>query len=144
MLLSVVATETSAVTVISIPGIGARGDLTFLQVAIGYVVGRIAVAYWLLPGYFQGEQLALFNTKGQVFAIGNRCSHANGQLAEGAVKGTTVTCPYHKSQFDLTSGTPVCGPAARAVPAYRVKVDDGAIFLARHEALDKQPSASAD
>jgi SSS family transporter len=56
VLLSIVSTETSALTVISIPGIGARGDLTFLQLALGYIVGRIGVAVWLLPGYFTGEQ----------------------------------------------------------------------------------------
>jgi Na+/proline symporter len=56
ILLSIVATETSALTVISVPGIGARGDLTFLQLAFGYLVGRIGVALWLLPGYFGGTQ----------------------------------------------------------------------------------------
>lgn len=55
-MLSIVATETSALTVISVPGVGARGDLTFLQIAFGYLVGRILVARWLLPGYFRGEQ----------------------------------------------------------------------------------------
>lgn len=56
VLLSVVATETSALTVISIPGVGARGDLTFLQLPFGYLIGRLFVARWLLPGYFTGEQ----------------------------------------------------------------------------------------
>jgi len=56
VMLSVVATETSALTVISIPGIAARGDLTFLQIPLGYLVGRIGVSIWLLPGYFRGEQ----------------------------------------------------------------------------------------
>lgn len=56
VLLSIVATETSAITVISTPGIGARSDLTFLQLPIGYLIGRIGVAWWLLPGYFRGEQ----------------------------------------------------------------------------------------
>ncbi|HEU4682026.1 MAG TPA: sodium:solute symporter [Gemmatimonadales bacterium] len=56
VLLSIVATETSALTVISVPGIGARGDLTFLQLAFGFLVGRIGVAVWLLPGYFRGDQ----------------------------------------------------------------------------------------
>ncbi|MEK6688366.1 MAG: sodium:solute symporter, partial [Gemmatimonadota bacterium] len=54
--LSIVATETSALTVISIPGVGARGDLAFLQITFGYLIGRMAVAWWLLPGYFRGEQ----------------------------------------------------------------------------------------
>ena len=56
VMLSIVATETSALTVISIPGIGARSNLTFLQVAFGYLIGRIGVSVWLLPGYFRGEQ----------------------------------------------------------------------------------------
>jgi SSS family transporter len=56
VMFSIVATETSALTVISIPGIGARTNFTFLQVAIGYLIGRIGVSIWLLPGYFHGEQ----------------------------------------------------------------------------------------
>src|SRR2546425_1998272 len=56
IMLSIVATETSALTVISIPGIAARGDLTFLQLTFGYLVGRIGVAALLLPGYFEGTQ----------------------------------------------------------------------------------------
>ena len=56
VLLSIVATETSALTVISVPGLGARGNLTFLQITFGYLIGRIGVAIWLLPGYFRGEQ----------------------------------------------------------------------------------------
>lgn len=55
VMLSIVATETSALTVISVPGIAARGDLTFLQLPIGYLFGRIGIAIWLLPGYFRGE-----------------------------------------------------------------------------------------
>ena len=56
VLLSIVATETSALTVISVPGIGARGDLSFLQLAFGFALGRTGVAIWLLPGYFRGDQ----------------------------------------------------------------------------------------
>lgn len=56
VMLSIVATETSAVTVISTPALGARGNLTFLQIPFGYLLGRIGVAWWLLPGYFEGRQ----------------------------------------------------------------------------------------
>jgi SSS family transporter len=55
VMLSIVATETSALTVISVPGLAARGDLRFLQLPIGYLIGRIGVAVWLLPGYFRGK-----------------------------------------------------------------------------------------
>src|SRR5438874_2751779 len=56
IMLSMVATETSAVTVISVPGVAATGNLTFLQLPFGYLVGRIGVAALLLPGYFAGTQ----------------------------------------------------------------------------------------
>src|SRR5260370_20724690 len=56
LMFSVVATETSALTVISVPGLAARGDLTFLQIAFGYLVGRLGVAVLRLPGDFEGPQ----------------------------------------------------------------------------------------
>ena len=72
ILLSIVATETSALTVISIPGIGARGDLTFLQLTLGYLIGRIAVAVWLLPGYFSGGQETAYTRLESRFGPGTR------------------------------------------------------------------------
>ena len=55
VMLSVVATETSTLTFLSIPGIAYLGTLAFLQVALGYLVGRIVVARILLPAYYRGE-----------------------------------------------------------------------------------------
>lgn len=71
-MLSVVATETSAVTVISVPGIAARGNLTFLQIAFGYLVGRIGVAALLLPGYFEGTQDTAYQRLERRFGTGAR------------------------------------------------------------------------
>ena len=72
VLLSIVATETSALTVISVPGIGARGSLVFLQLTFGYLLGRIAVAHWLLPGYFRGEQETAYARLESRFGAGTR------------------------------------------------------------------------
>jgi len=55
VLFSVVATETSTLTFISIPAVAYGGNLTFLQLTIGYILGRVAVAIWFLPAYFKGE-----------------------------------------------------------------------------------------
>ena len=57
---------------ISVPGIGARGDLTFLQLSFGYLIGRIGVATWLLPGYFRGEQETAYARLESRFGIGTR------------------------------------------------------------------------
>ncbi|MCI0432929.1 MAG: sodium:solute symporter [Gemmatimonadetes bacterium] len=53
---SVVATETSALTVISLPATAYQSDFWFLQLAAGYIVGRAMIAALLLPRYFRGEQ----------------------------------------------------------------------------------------
>ena len=55
VMLSVVATETSTLTFLSIPGIAYLGTLAFLQLALGYLAGRIVVARVLLPAYYRGE-----------------------------------------------------------------------------------------
>ncbi len=72
LMMSVVATETSALTVISIPGIAARGDLTWLQVTFGYLVGRIGVAHFLLPGYFDGSQDTAYQRLERRFGVAAR------------------------------------------------------------------------
>ena len=60
LLLSIVATETSSVTFLSVPGTAYVGNLTFLQLAMGYVLGRYAVAGLLLPHYFRGELFSAY------------------------------------------------------------------------------------
>ena len=54
--LSVVATETSMLTVISIPAVAYLGSFVFLQIVFGYLLGRFVVAWFILPSYFKGEQ----------------------------------------------------------------------------------------
>ena len=60
VMFSIVATETSALTFISIPGLSYVGDLGFLQVCAGYILGRVVVAYVLLPRYFEGELVTAY------------------------------------------------------------------------------------
>jgi solute:Na+ symporter, SSS family len=64
---AIVATETSALTFISIPGVAYVGNLNFLQIAIGYIIGRIIVSYFLLPKYFEGELLTAYAYLGKRF-----------------------------------------------------------------------------
>jgi len=53
--LSVVAAETSTLTIISIPGLAYDTNLTFLQVVLGYLAGRVIISFVLLPHYFRGD-----------------------------------------------------------------------------------------
>ncbi|HEY4357615.1 MAG TPA: sodium/solute symporter [Acidobacteriaceae bacterium] len=58
--LSIVSAETSTLTIISIPGVAFAGDFGFLQIVIGYMLGRIVVAVLFLPRYFAGEMLTAY------------------------------------------------------------------------------------
>jgi SSS family transporter len=58
--LSIVSAETSTLTIISIPGVAFSGNFGFLQVALGYMVGRVVVALLFLPKYFAGEMLTAY------------------------------------------------------------------------------------
>src|SRR5580704_12171743 len=58
--LSIVSAETSTLTIISIPGVAFAGDFGFLQIVIGYMLGRIVVATIFLPKYFHGEMLTAY------------------------------------------------------------------------------------
>jgi Na+/proline symporter len=65
--LSIVSAETSTLTIISIPGVAFAGDFGFLQIVIGYMLGRIVVALIFLPKYFQGKMLTAYQLIDQRF-----------------------------------------------------------------------------
>src|SRR5688500_13343293 len=67
LLLSIVATETSSVTFLSVPGRSYSGNMTFLQLAFGYVLGRYAVVWLLLPHYFRGEMYTAYEVLSKRF-----------------------------------------------------------------------------
>src|SRR5206468_3515134 len=55
VMISIVATETSTATFLSVPGLAYHRDFGFLQLALGYILGRVVVSTVLLPSYFRGE-----------------------------------------------------------------------------------------
>ena len=65
--LSIVSAETSTLTIISVPGLAFAGDFGFLQIVIGYMLGRIFIAIVFLPRYFHGELLTAYQLIGQRF-----------------------------------------------------------------------------
>jgi solute:Na+ symporter, SSS family len=72
ILFSVVATETSTLTFISIPAVAYGGNLMFLQLTFGYIIGRIIVAIWFLPAYVKGEMTTAYQFLEQRFGSGMR------------------------------------------------------------------------
>ena len=76
-----------------------------------------------------GHRIALFRIEDEVYAIGDRCSHAEASLADGEVFDGAVECPRHGSEFDLRTGTPNALPATRPVAVYSVAVDADDVFV---------------
>jgi carbonic anhydrase len=72
VLLSVVATETSTLTFLSIPGVAYLGNLGFLQLTLGYLVGRVIISGVLLPGYYRGELNTAYALLERRFGTGTR------------------------------------------------------------------------
>ena len=72
VLFSVVATETSTLTFISIPAVAYGGSLTFLQITLGYILGRTIVSLILLPRYFEGKLSTAYEFLGRRFGSGVR------------------------------------------------------------------------
>ena len=70
-----------------------------------------------------GKQIALFNIGGTFYAIGDTCTHMGGNLSDGTLDGTTVTCPLHSAEFDVTTGRNLTPPAPGEVPSYKVRVE---------------------
>jgi solute:Na+ symporter, SSS family len=70
--LSIVAAETSTLTIISIPGLAYDTNLTFLQVVMGYVVGRVVISFILLPHYFRGDLYTAYELIERRFGRGLR------------------------------------------------------------------------
>lgn len=76
-----------------------------------------------------GQEIAVFRDGEAIYAVGDRCSHAEASLAEGEVFGSEVECPRHGAVFDLTTGQAMSLPATKPVRTYPVSVVDGAIVV---------------
>jgi nitrite reductase/ring-hydroxylating ferredoxin subunit len=71
----------------------------------------------------EGKSILVANIDGKFSAIGSKCTHAGGDLSKGKLEGKIVTCPRHGSQFDVTSGKRVKGPAAADEPVFEIKIE---------------------
>jgi len=76
-----------------------------------------------------GHRIALFRMGDDVYAIGDRCTHAEASLAEGEVFDGAVECPRHGSEFDVRTGEPGSLPATRPVPVYVAEVEEAAVYV---------------
>lgn len=94
----------------------------------------------------EGRRIAVFNVRGEYFALNDRCPHEGGSLCAGKLAALTVSkepgdyewtredefirCPWHGWEFDLRNGRSVCDPKTTRVRLYDVHVEHGNELLA--------------
>ncbi|WP_067935390.1 Rieske (2Fe-2S) protein [Alicyclobacillus kakegawensis] len=88
-----------------------------------------------------GRDIVLAAVGDQVFALDNRCSHADCALSEGMMDGYAILCPCHGSEFDLRTGEVLNPPAKRPVATYRTKVEDGRVWVQSDRAGHEEGTA---
>jgi nitrite reductase/ring-hydroxylating ferredoxin subunit/uncharacterized membrane protein len=74
-----------------------------------------------------GKRIVLARTEKGYTAFDDRCTHKGGPLADGALAEGSVTCPWHGSQFDVTTGAVKSGPAQHPIHVYPVDVVNGEV-----------------
>jgi nitrite reductase/ring-hydroxylating ferredoxin subunit len=81
-------------------------------------------------------QILIANVNGAFYAIDALCTHYGGDLSEGKLEGTIITCPIHGAKFDVTTGKvvsppmePLDRPEIENLPTYPLKVETQGIFI---------------
>jgi nitrite reductase/ring-hydroxylating ferredoxin subunit len=107
-------------------------DLTIQEVEIIQVDRGLKKNEFRLADVAPGEMIlvsladqpvTVFNSNGHYYAAQDSCPHAGGPLHEGVFNGTTVTCPWHGSCFDVTDGKVKRGPADRSLKTFQVVIE---------------------
>lgn len=75
------------------------------------------------------KAIVLLNIGGNLYAIGDVCTHDNGPLGEGELDGHAIICPRHGARFDVRTGKALSLPAVTPTPSYPVRIVDGMIEL---------------
>jgi 3-phenylpropionate/trans-cinnamate dioxygenase ferredoxin subunit len=73
------------------------------------------------------QEVLVFNIAGEIFAIGNVCSHDGNPLDDGEIEDHEITCVRHGARFDIRTGKVRSMPAIVDIPAYPVRIVDGKI-----------------
>jgi 3-phenylpropionate/trans-cinnamate dioxygenase ferredoxin subunit len=90
----------------------------------------------------EGREILLARVEDKYYATDNRCPHMKGDLSQGKLEGTVITCPQHGSQFDISNGQVVrwlkgglmsklssALKLSKTLPVYNVKVEDGKLLV---------------
>jgi nitrite reductase/ring-hydroxylating ferredoxin subunit len=84
----------------------------------------------LLTVNLKGQPVVLANVDGTIYAFSGMCSHADGPLDRGKLRGDIVECPFHGGRFEVRSGKAVMLPATEDIATFAVRIEGDAIQVA--------------
>lgn len=92
----------------------------------------LADAQAITPGWphaFEaaGRRLVLCSTRDGLFALEDRCTHAEAHMSEGRLRGCRLVCPLHGASFDVRDGRVLGGPAGKPLACFPVRVVEGRV-----------------
>jgi nitrite reductase/ring-hydroxylating ferredoxin subunit len=111
-----------------IAGVPRRGRRVPLF-ALADAAGRLGCVHREAAGGAVDEAIAVYHVGGGFSACADRCPHAGALISEGELEAGIVTCPGHGSQFDVTTGQRVRGPADTDIGTYPTVADGGQLYL---------------
>lgn len=83
----------------------------------------------MLLAKIQGERVVVGRCGEGFFAFSDHCTHRGGPLYDGALVGCMVQCPWHGSQFDITTGRVVAGPAKQQIQLYDTEIKGNEVYV---------------
>lgn len=78
----------------------------------------------------EGTKIAVFNLKGEFYAIEDACTHDYKTLTGGAIDGDQVICPWHGARFHIKTGEALSAPAYDPVATFTTRVENGMVQVA--------------
>lgn len=116
----------------------APSSASVLDLSQGVPVDRLA-AESMLEGKLGDDEILLVRRGDEFLAVGAKCTHYGGALAQGLLAGEEVRCPLHHACFSLRTGQPLRPPALDPIPRWRVERVGDRIFV-----REKLPAGSAN
>jgi 3-phenylpropionate/trans-cinnamate dioxygenase ferredoxin reductase subunit len=95
----------------------------------------------IVSGHVDDDEVVVVRRGDTCFAIGAKCTHYHGPLADGIVVGDTIRCPWHHACFSLRTGEPVRAPALDPVACWRVERVGDKVFVREKLGASAAPPA---
>ncbi|MGQ0813828.1 MAG: Rieske (2Fe-2S) protein [Gemmatimonadota bacterium] len=103
-------------------------ESTFVKVA---VVDQVPPGSTMDVELEDGTKICLANSEGEIYAIADRCTHADFPMHNGSVHGGgTIECAWHGARFDMKTGRAIRLPAIKPIRTFEVRIDGNDIFVA--------------